>query len=359
MSRLPPRDPLRIVVVGAMVPGSRIPQRVRAMRAAGHRVETVDTAPPGRTYDERPSLRRRIRHRLRMPADETGANGRLAASARGTDIVWIENVPTIRRATLEAVRRAQPRARIVWYAEDDMMSRRHGSVWLDRSLDLFDLWVTTKSFNAAPHEMPARGVRRVLFVNNSYDPEIHRPVAVDEADRARWGAEVSFVGTYEAPRAASLRFLAENGIGVRVWGNGWERFGPPLPGLRIERRAAYDDDFARILCASRINLCFLRKANRDLQTTRSVEIPACGAFMLHERNAEITELFAEDRHAAYFGTNGELLAACRRWLADEAGRSVIAAAGLRRVAEARLSHRDMVERVLLEACRVTPAGQAA
>jgi spore maturation protein CgeB len=336
----------RIAVVGAMVPGARIHQRVAAMKRVGHTVQVIDTAPPGRRYEDTPSLMRRIRHRLRRPADETGANAELVAAAARNDIAWLETATTIRAETLRAFRDAAPDGRVIWYSEDDMMSPRHGSVWIDRALSLFDLWVTTKSFNAATNEMPSRGVRRTMFVNNSFDPEMHRPVAITEADRAQLGSSVSFVGTYERDRSASLLRLAEAGISVRVWGNGWASMAGQHARLNIEGRAVYDEDYVRIICASDINLCFLRKANRDLQTTRSVEIPACGGFMLHERNAEITDLFAEDRAAAYFGSDDELVAACRRWLADGEGRARVASAGHDHARAAGLAHDDMIAAVL-------------
>ena len=58
----------------------------------------------------------------------------------------------------------------------------------------------------------------MLFVNNSYDTDIHRPVDVGLADKQTFGAPVvSFIGTYDAPRAQSVIHLASRGVPVRVW----------------------------------------------------------------------------------------------------------------------------------------------
>jgi hypothetical protein len=339
---------LRILLVGETVSASRTLQRVRVLGEMGHAVGVIPTQPPGASYETRPGLLRRLRHRLRLPGDPARANREILAqiSAAHWDLLWLDRAVEIRPSTLRAAKAAQPGMRLVWYAEDDMMNPRHRSRWVDGALPLFDLWVTTKSFNAHAGEMPTLGARRVMFVNNSYDPALHRPVVVSEAERAAHGADISFVGTFEAARAASLLHLARAGLGVRVWGNGWAALEGRERNLRIENRPAYDAGYAKVVCASAINLCFLRRDNRDLQTCRSVEIPAFGGFMLHERNSEITGLFAEDREAAYFGDDDELVEQCRKWLADAEGRRRIAEAGLNAVISGGHGHPERLEEII-------------
>ncbi len=336
----------RVVFVGETMPGSRTPQRVRAFRSLGWGVVLVPTNRPGRTFEDAPTLMERLRYRLRRPYDEAGANtALLAAVEEGCDLVWIENARVLKPETLAAIKRAVPRSSLVWYAEDDMMNPRLGSVWVDRALPLFDLWLTTKSFNARQEEMPKRGVRRVVFVDNSYDPEVHRPLALSAEEKLAFGADITFVGTYEAPRARSLLHLAQAGLSVRVWGNGWSKLAGAHALLRVEERPVYDDDYARTINASRINLAFLRKANRDLQTCRTVEIPACGGFMLHEASPEAERLFARDTEAGYFSGDDELVKACRSWLADDERRGAVAAAGRRR-AQTGHTHADRLRLIL-------------
>jgi spore maturation protein CgeB len=340
--------PLSIVAVGQTILGSRTPQRVRALEGLGHRVRVVPINRPGATYEDRPGLVERLRYRLRLPADPAGANQALllAAGDRAADLVWIEAAPMISAATLRRERAARPGIRLVWYSEDDMMNPVHRSRQLEGALGLFDLWVTTKSFNARSDEMPALGVRRPLFVDNSFDPLLHRPMALSPEERRHWGADIAFVGTYEAPRARSLLALAEAGLSVRVWGNGWSRLAGSHPGLRVEGRPVYDGDYARVVSASRINLGFLRKGNRDLQTCRTVEIPACGGFLLHERSPEAERLLAEGREAAFFADDGELVTQCRRGLADEPARAAAAAAGRTRMLAGHHDHASRLAFIL-------------
>lgn len=336
-----------ICFVGEEKPGSRAVQRLRAMREMGHDVRFFRSHPPGETYESRPSLARRIRYRLHRPADAAGLNRALAAAAETLPpptAVWVDYTLTIHPRTLRKIRRRWPRTSLIWYAEDDMMQPHNGSVWLSRSIPMFDLWVTTKSFNARPEEIPARGARRVLFVDNSYDPEIHRPVALTADERERYGAEVSFVGTYEATRARSIARLAEAGLSVRIWGNGWSGGAPA--GVKIERRPVYGRELAAVYAASAVNLAFLRRLNRDLQTCRTVEIPACGGFMLHERNDEVRTLLAENREAAFFDGDDELVASCRHWLDNPEARERVARAGWERIAGGRFTHAERIEEIL-------------
>jgi spore maturation protein CgeB len=336
-----------IILVGQTIAGSRTPQRARAFAALGHRLTMVPINRPGATYEDRPSLMDRLRYRLRRPADPAGANDALLeACKRGCDVVWVEAAPMIGAATLRRLKDSCPAARLVWYSEDDMMNPVHRSRRLEDALGLFDLWVTTKSFNTRPEEMPSLGVGRMLFVDNSFDPHLHRPMELSDDQRRAFGADIAFVGTYEAPRAQSLLALARAGLVVRVWGNGWRGMAGLHPGLKVEDRPIYDQDYARVVAASRINLGFLRKGNRDLQTCRTVEIPACGGFLLHESSPEAERLLAPDREAAFFSNDGELVAQCRRWLADESARVAAAAAGRGRVTRDGHDHPSRLKSIL-------------
>lgn len=338
---------MRILFVAEAVEGSRSLQRYRALEAMGHAVLFVPTTPLGHSCEARPSLIQRLRYRLRVPADAAGVNDTLLGlDARAFDLAFFDNAKTVRGNTLAALRARNPAMPLVWFAEDDLLNPRHRTLWLAGSIPLYDLMVTTKSFNADPFELPRLGARRVLFVDNAFDPALHRPIAVDADERVRFGADIGFVGTFEAPRAASLLALAEAGLSCRVWGNGWQGLIGRHPGLVVENRPVYGPDYARVLASCRINLCFLRHFNRDRQTTRSIEIPASGAFMVHEHSDEMTRLLRPDTEAVYFADDRELVASCRFWLADDAGRAAIAAAGKARVQALGLEHAGILGRIL-------------
>ena len=207
---------------------------------------------------------------------------------------------------------------------------------------LYDVFFTTKSYNVP--ELEAMGCKRCEYLGNAFDPHTHRPVDVSENDGRR--KPVGFVGCWEPKRANSIRFLVESGIPVCVWGHTWKRWRFRHPLLEMRCQDVMGDQYAATLCSFEIALCFLRKANRDLQTTRSVEIPACGVFMLAERTDEHLELFEEGKEAEFFDCDEELVEKAKHYLAHPAQRRRIAAAGRQRCLESGYSHHDRLREML-------------
>lgn len=333
---------MKILFVGEMNPMGRGYQRFLAFKDLGHEVIECALLPPDRVLDLKPTILQRMRWKLGIPADIYGTNVRAIreVEAGEPDIVWIEKGNTIWPRTLLSIKERQPKVIIVSYSEDDMYVRHNRSMYYAVGLKYYDAVFTTKSYNCNFDELPSLGARRVVFVDKAFDIRIHQPIETMDEEIMRFGGDVGFIGTYEKPRAESMLFLAESGIKIRIWGSGWNKHSGVHKNLVIENRCLYGDDYRKGICATRINLCFLRKANRDLQTDRTMEIPACGSFMLAERTAEHQRLFEEDVEAVYFDSNDELLEKVRHYLKNDGMRRRIAAAGRRRCETSGYSHHD-------------------
>jgi hypothetical protein len=323
--------------------------RMEALQQLGSSVFAVDcTCPPHGPL----RFAYRVGNKIGWPLDTVGANRQLLDLAQQymPDIAWIDKGLTIRYNTLLRLRQSVPNIRLVHYSPDDMYGKHNQSRSYLSGIPVYDLHVTTKSYNVA--ELYNMGARAVLFVNNAFCSGVHRPMSVSGTERAAFGGPVGFIGAFESYRAEAIWFLVCNGIQVRVWGavrgGGWLKWGASHvhSNLRIESRALFGDEYAKGICSFDINLCFLRRLNRDLQTTRSVEIPACGAFMLAERTQEHEALFTENREVSFFATREELLQKCRYYLEHPLERESIALAGRRRCIESDYSYEGHVMRVL-------------
>jgi spore maturation protein CgeB len=342
---------VRVVFVGDLGAGRTGRHRFLAAQRLGHEVTGLDTAArsPGRVA----GFAAKVALRLGRHLDLDGLSARLSALARQArpDVVWLDKVLTLDTPSLARLRRVQPNLRIVFYHPDDFRSRFNWPDAYSRRPDLIDLVVSTKSYNVA--EYSALGFADVMFVNNTFEPTEHRPPADADlsADRRLFTHEVGFVGGYEADRAGLVRGLAERGIAVSVQGSFWERAGPLPSNVGVELGDLGAPHYADRLYRTKINLAFLRKVNRDLQTTRSFEIPASGGFMLSERTDELTALLRPGVEAEYFSSLDELEHKCRRYLAADGEREAIARAGRERVWSGGFRTDDMVADVLVRAAR--------
>ena len=339
---------MNILFIGPLSPFGRTYQRKRALEELGYSVTAHSSPPEGLSYGDIPSLSYRVLCKVGFEPDLTRANKAILRKLQNQhfDILWIEKGNAIWPRTLRAVKDVSPTTQILSYTEDDMFAPHNRSVFYTRGLKHYDVVFTTKSYNCTPNELPSLGAKRVIFVDKAFDIHAHRPIPVSLNDVEALGGDVGFIGSYERERAESMLYLAKNGISVRVWGYGWSKLAGYHPNLLIENRPLLGDDYAKGLCATRINLCFLRKMNRDLQTDRTMEIPACGAYMLAERTGEHLRLFEEGKEAAYFGSNEELLEKVRYYLDHEGERRGIASAGRKRCLDSGYSHHERLKYML-------------
>jgi len=329
---------LDVVFAGDLNDYSKGYSRLKAMCGLGVPVRAATQTPieGGEGGFARASLAFRVAWKLGFHLDTEGINSWLIDQARqkAPDVIWIEKGNMVRPSTLRRLKNICPGAVLVSYTDDDMFNPVNRSVWYRRGLKEYDLIFTTKSYNANPDELPAMGAKKVIMVDKAYDPDHHHPIELMVEESDQLSCDVGFIGSFEAPRAADMDYLAGEGIPVRVWGNGWSGYRPRSGNLAIENRALVNSGgnplYSKGICASRINLAFLRKANRDLQTDRSIEIPACGGFMLAEWSEEHERLFEEDREAVFFRAREELVEKCRYYLSHEDERSAIARAGYER-----------------------------
>jgi len=274
--------------------------------------------------------------------DNTGTNKHIIEAAERSewDILWLDRALVVDKNTLERVRNRQPNCIIVGFSHDDMIQRHNQSKQFLEHLKCYNAFYTTKSYNVK--ELERLGCKRCKFINNSFDPRTHRHH--EGGKKTRYS--VGFVGHWEKEREQLFRILVDNGIKVHVWGGGWHNCRLKHKKFICHAEDVIGDAYAQTLCSIDINLCLLRKANRDLQTTRSIEIPACGAFMLGERTPEHQELFREGEEADFFDSAEELIHKIRFYLNNPDRLKQVALAGHSRCLIDRYSNQDRINDIL-------------
>lgn len=323
---------LRILAVADLWFGSDGYSYVRAFRRLGHSVRVV---PPDGFIPTK--LGRRALRALRRclePALVREYNRALVAAGaeHRPDLFFVYKGRYIQPETVRVLRALGAIAVNVY---PDVSVLAHGR-YLPRTLPEYDWIFHTKQYGVADLER-LLGIRHASHFPHAYDPDVHRPVALDEADRAAYACDVSFIGTWSPKKAQLLESLrrALPAVRLRVWGGQWQRSRAALNGS-IEGRKVEGLEYAKALLASRVNIAILSEVRKgassgDQTTARTFQVPATGAFMLHERTAELLQFFDEGKECACFGSAEELVEKTRYFLAHDDHRRAIAAAGCSRV----------------------------
>lgn len=261
------------------------------------------------------------------------------------DIVWIDKGITIYPETLKYIKKKSPQTILVSYSPDNMALRHNQTQQYLECIPLYDYHITTKSYIL--DDMKKLGAKNILFTHKSYESTFHYPRQLSEEEKKQIGGDIGFVGAWEKERCESILYLAKHGLNIRVWGGGkWKKYKGLYPNLIIEDKGLYSEDYSKSFQAFKISLCFLRKMNFDLQTSRSMEIPACGGFMIAERTIEHQALFEEGKETEFFSTNEELLKKCKYYLSHEEERKQIAANGLKKCQTAGYSNIETLRSII-------------
>ncbi|AMV31836.1 Spore protein YkvP [Pirellula sp. SH-Sr6A] len=342
---------MKTIYVGQLCHGSTALHRLWALQQLGCQVYAIDTTLPFGRYGRTNRFKRlmlSIAFRTNQFVDWKRVDSNLHRLSKNDkwDILWVDKGQQLDPQTLRLFKARQPQAKLVNYSPDDMFNPVNQTVRWTLGIPLYDLHVSTKTYNIP--ELIHAGAKDALFVGNAYEPTIHKPYDLTPEEVKRLGSDIVFIGASEMERDQSIEYLASRGLKIALFGNGsaWNRYENLYPNVSIHPGFIVDANYAKALCASKIALGFLRKQNRDLQTTRSIEVPACGVFMLAERTQEHLALFKEGEEAEFFASNEELFNKARYYLDHPAKRETIANAGRQRCIISGYSNAERLQPVL-------------
>jgi spore maturation protein CgeB len=269
---------------------------------------------------------------------------RSQSEGQAFDLLWVDKAVFIRPETVARLR--QSSTRLVHFTPDTAFganSSRH----FEQSIKLFDLLVTTKSFELTKYA-EFTGLDRVLLKSQGFDSRIHYPRVSDTLRRN----EVVFVGLAEPDRERCIAELLIHDVPVRLAGMGWSRFVRKWidhPSLTFHGANAFGNDYAELLSNAWIGLGLLSKRFAELHTTRTFEIPACGAVLATEKTAETSRFFKSDE-AMFFADYTDLAVRVREIFSrnDSEQLARIAAAGRQRVLRDRRDYKSLLTDIITD-----------
>jgi hypothetical protein len=242
------------------------------------------------------------------------------------DLCYVDGGDWIAPRTMSFLR--QRAATVVNYNIDDPLGPRDGARnrAYRRCVPLYDLCVVMREVNVA--EARVLGAQNVLRVYMSADEVSHAPRKLSAYDLQVWSSEVLFLGTWFPERGPFLLELIKRGVPLTIRGTNWSK-APEWEALKPHWKggALLGDDYAKAIQCAKVNIGLLSMMNRDLHTTRSLEIPALGALLCAQRTSEHLAMYREGEEALFWADPEECAAMCRKALEYKGLRESIARAG--------------------------------
>jgi hypothetical protein len=320
------RDVVNILYLGSMS-GTSL-DRAAALRRLGYTLEHIDPRAllPRTVWVDR--LLWRLGGDWFTPWILRGLQQQLAG--KRYSLCYVDAGHLIAPGTLGLLRQHAPI--VVNYNIDDPLGPRDGARnrAYRRCVPLYDLCVVMREVNVA--EARALGARNVIRVYMSADEVSHAPRKLSADDLQAWSSEVLFLGTWFPERGPFLLELIKRGVPLTIRGANWAK-APEWDALRgyWKGGALQGDDYAKAIQCAKVNLGLLSVMNRDLHTTRSLEIPALGGLLCAERTSEHVAMYREGADALFWSDPEECAAMCRKALENRDLRESIARAGHARI----------------------------
>jgi spore maturation protein CgeB len=283
------------------------------------------------------ALRWRFADRRPTRLEAFGAGVVEACAARGCSVLISTGSAPL---TATALRRlSDGGVTCINYSTDDPWNALSRSGWFLHALPNYRIVATTRRANVG--DLRRLGCADVRHLPFGYDGTVHRPPS-SVPDGAR--PDVLFVGGADDDRAVFLSAFMRSDLSLMLVGGYWGRFAETR---RFWAGCKTPEDIRNLTAAAKVNLCLVRRANRDGHVMRSFEIAAIGGCILAEDTGEHRELFGPDGESAvYFKTPKDAVSRARSLVGDEARRARLAGALRRRIVAGGHSYRDRLETMM-------------
>ena len=336
---------MRVLLSGAINPRfEALPDYIAAaLRRLGHEVALFDHRSrilPGR-------VRERVRSLDRL--ERIALNRRLAGVARRfkPGLLLVNQGAEIAPETISSIRLEIGAFTVNWWS--DYPAQFEEGLELARC-GVYDRFYVSGTDAESRHH--AAGARETRWLPFGCDPAIHRPAALEPAEKGLYGARLAFVGSAYPERRDLLAPLAD--LGLAIWGPGWERFREDAEiGRCIRGGALRPAEWVRVFSAAdlvvNVSYGFGGAPDRygSMANVRVFEALACGACQIVDAKHDISAMFRDGEHLVLYRSAGELRRRAESLLGDPERRARISRQGRREAIE-RHTWAHRLERILCE-----------
>ncbi len=225
--------------------------------------------------------------------------------------------------TQEALRKLRALGVIcINYSTDDPWNPAQIASWHLCALPAYDIVFTPRRANIA--DLNRLGCASVHFLPFAYDHTLFTPAEVTAGTPEY---DVLFVGGADRERLAFMQVFMRAGLEPALVGDYWERYRATRPYALGHKPPPVLRD---LTAAAKVNLCIVRRANRDGHVMRSFEIAAIGGCMVAEDTVEHREIFGPEGEATVYFRDAKEASECTRALLCSSAERRRLAAGLHR-----------------------------
>ena len=289
-------------------------------------------------FNKKFNIIERLFYKLRIPLDSTKFNHRILSliNQKNFDYILVIKGNYIKQKTLDEIK-SKPNIKLYHWSNDNMSKNHNTSRYFENGIRFYDKIFTVKGYNV--DKLKKKGARNIIFFDKAFAKKHH---FIEQFDK-RFEFDILFIGSAEKDRYEKMKYLSLNGFKVNIFGNMWnKRKFKENENLIIHRAPLEGKQYRQAISSSKITLCFLRKINDDLQTSRTYEIPACNGFMIAERTSEHSRIYKEDKEAVFFSSKEELLTKVKYYLKNHKKRKEIQKSGYNMIKSSKYQYMNMV-----------------
>jgi hypothetical protein len=176
------------------------------------------------------------------------------------------------------------------YLTDDPWNPANGAQFFWPALREYDAVWSPRRANL--EDLRQHGCKQVAYLPFGYNPELHFPELPKTAEeRKRFECDIAIIGGADSDRFPVALALARAGFKLNLYGGYWDRNAELR---RFWKGFVHGRELRMAVGGATVNIGMVRKANRDGNSMRSLELPAMGACIVVEDTLEHRELFGED-----------------------------------------------------------------